>query len=150
MSLKERINEDIKKAMLAKKKEERTALRSIKSAILLAETEKGAQSELSQDVEMKLLMKAAKQRKESGELFAKEGRNDLAEKEFFEHEIISKYLPQQMNEDELRETLKEIIQSVSATGPSDMGKVMGLATKQLAGKADGKAISSVVRELLQG
>ncbi|MCB0505023.1 MAG: GatB/YqeY domain-containing protein [Cyclobacteriaceae bacterium] len=150
MSLKERINEDIKKAMLAKKKEELTALRSIKSAILLAETEKGAQSELSQDVEMKLLMKAAKQRKESGELFAKEGRNDLAEKEFFEHEIISKYLPQQMNEDELRETLKEIIQSVSATGPSDMGKVMGLATKQLAGKADGKAISSVVRELLQG
>lgn len=150
MSLKERINEDIKKAMLAKKKEELTALRSIKSAILLAETEKGAQSELSQDVEMKLLMKAAKQRKESGELFAKEGRNDLAEKEFFEHEIISKYLPQQMNEDELRETLKEIIQSVSATRPSDMGKVMGLATKQLAGKADGKAISSVVRELLQG
>lgn len=150
MSLKERINEDIKKAMLAKKKEELTALRSIKSAILLAETEKGAQSELSQDVEMKLLMKAAKQRKESGELFAKEGRNDLAEKEFFEHEIISKYLPQKMNEDELRETLKEIIQSVSATGPSDMGKVMGLATKQLAGKADGKAISSVVRELLQG
>lgn len=150
MSLKERINTDIKQAMLAKKKEELTALRSIKSAILLAETEKGAQEELSEDVEMKLLMKAAKQRKESGELFAKEGRDDLAQKELFEHEVISRYLPKQMNEAELRDVLKDIINKAGASGPSDMGKVMGMATKQLAGKADGKTISSVVKELLVG
>lgn len=148
MSLKDRINQDIKQAMLAKKKEELTALRSIKSAILLAETEKGAQAELSEEVEMKLLMKAAKQRNESGELFAKEGRDDLAKKEFFEHEVISRYLPKQMDEAELREILKGLIESVGASGPSDMGKVMGVATKQLAGKADGKTISSVVKELL--
>ncbi|MCB0496391.1 MAG: GatB/YqeY domain-containing protein [Cyclobacteriaceae bacterium] len=150
MSLKDRINEDIKQAMLAKKKEELTALRSIKSAILLAETEKGAQEELSEDTEMKLLMKAAKQRKESGELFAKEGRDDLAQKELFEFEVISRYLPKQMDEAELKETLKQIIASVGATGASDMGKVMGMATKQLAGKADGKTISAVVKELLAG
>ena len=150
MSLKDRINEDIKQAMLAKKKEELTALRSIKSAILLAETEKGAQEELSEDTEMKLLMKAAKQRKESGELFAKEGRDDLDQKELFEFEVISRYLPKQMDEAELKETLKQIIASVGATGASDMGKVMGMATKQLAGKADGKTISAVVKELLAG
>lgn len=150
MSLKDKINEDIKQAMLAKKKEELTALRSIKSAILLAETEKGAQEELSEDTEMKLLMKAAKQRKESGELFEKEGREDLAQKEFFEHEVISRYLPKQMDESELRDVLKEIISTIGASGPSDMGKVMGMATKQLAGKADGKTISAIVRELLVG
>lgn len=109
MSLKERINEDIKQAMLAKRKEELTALRSIKSAILLAETEKGAQEEISEDVEMKLLMKAAKQRKESGELFKKEGRDDLSQKELFEYEVISRYLPQQMTEEEVREALNLLL-----------------------------------------
>lgn len=149
MSLKQKINDDIKQAMLAKQKETLIALRSIKSAILLAETEKGAGEELSEDVEMKILMKAAKQRKESGELFKKEGRNDLAEKELFEYEVISKYLPKQMDENELREALKTIISQVGATAPSDMGKVMGAATKQLAGKAEGKMISTLVKELLQ-
>jgi len=148
MSLKERINEDIKQAMLGKRKEELTALRSIKSAILLAETEKGAKEEISDEVEMKLLMKAAKQRKESGDLFKKEGREDLSDKEFFELKIISKYLPQQMEEDEVRASLVSIIASIGASGSADMGKVMGAATKQLAGKADGKMISTIVKELL--
>ena len=148
MSLKETINADIKQAMLAKRKEELTALRSIKSAILLAETEKGAKEEISEDVEMKLLMKAAKQRKESGELFKKEGRDDLAQKEFFEYEVISRYLPKQMEESEVREALKTIIAKVGATSPADMGKVMGASTKELAGKADGRMISTIVKELL--
>lgn len=148
MSLKERINGDIKQAMLAKKKEELTALRSIKSAILLAETEKGAKEEISEEIEMKILMKAAKQRKESGELFGKEGREDLAAKELFELEIISQYLPKQMDENELRDVIKSIIEKVGASSPSDMGKVMGASTKQLAGKADGKLISIIVKELL--
>lgn len=148
MSLKQKINEDIKQAMLAKKKEELTALRSIKSAILLAETEKGAAEELTEEAEMKILMKAAKQRKESGELFKKEGRHDLAEKELFEYEIIARYLPKQMEEAELKEVLAGIIAQVGATSPADMGKVMGVATKQLAGKADGRKISTLVRALL--
>ena len=148
MSLKETINEDIKQAMLPRRKEELTALRSIKSAILLAETEKGAKEEISEDTEMKLLMKAAKQRKESGELFKKEGRDDLAQKEFFEFEVISKYLPKQMGESEVREALKAIIEKIGASSPSDMGKVMGVSTKELAGKADGRMISTIVKELL--
>ncbi len=148
MSLKETINEDIKQAMLAKRKEELTALRSIKAAILLAETEKGAKEKISEDVEMKLLMKAAKQRKESGELFKKEGRDDLAQIEFFEHEVISKYLPKQMEEAEVREALKLIIAKIGASGPADMGKVMGASTKELAGKAEGRMISTIVKELL--
>jgi len=148
MNLKERINEDIKQAMLGKRKEELTALRSIKSAILLAETEKGVKEDISEEVEMKLLMKAAKQRKESGDLFKKEGREDLADKEFFELEIISNYLPKQMGEEEVRAALTVIIESIGASSPADMGKVMGAATKQLAGKADGKMISTIVKELL--
>ncbi len=148
MSLKETINGDIKQAMLAKKKEELTALRSIKSAILLAETEKGAKEEISEDVEMKLLMRAVKQRKESGELFKKEGREDLAEKEFFEYEVISRYLPKQMEEAEVREALKATMEKLGASGMADMGKVMGAATKELAGKAEGRMISTIVKELL--
>lgn len=148
MSLKQTINEDIKQAMLAKRKEELTALRSIKSAILLAETEKGAKEEISEDIEMKLLMKAVKQRKESGELFKKEGRDDLADKEFFEYEVISRYLPKQMEEAEVKEALMAIIAKVGATSPADMGKVMGAATKELAGKAEGRMISTLVKQLL--
>jgi len=148
MSLKETINGDIKQAMLAKRKAELTALRSIKSAILLAETEKGVKEEISEDIEMKLLMKAAKQRKESGELFKKEGRADLADKEFFEYEVISKYLPKQMEEAEVRAVLATIIAKVGASSPADMGKVMGAATKELAGKAEGRMICTLVKELL--
>ncbi len=148
MSLKETINEDIKQAMLAKRKADLTALRAIKSAILLAETEKGAKEELSADLEMKLLMKAAKQRKESGELFKKEGREDLAEKEFFEYDIIAKYLPKQMDEGDVRAAIESIIAKVGASNMADMGKVMGAATKELAGKAEGRMISTIVKELL--
>ncbi|MEQ1584746.1 MAG: GatB/YqeY domain-containing protein [Cyclobacteriaceae bacterium] len=148
MSLRQQIDNDIKTAMLAKNKEELTALRSVKSLILLAETEKGSSGEISQDVENKLLMKAAKQRKESAEIFQKEGREDLAKKELFELEVISRYLPKQLSEDEVAAELKKIVEQVGAKGPQDMGKVMGVATKQLAGKADGKLISEIVKKLL--
>jgi uncharacterized protein len=148
MSLKQQIDNDIKAAMLAKNKEELTALRSVKSLILLAETDKGVTGEISSDVEMKLLTKAAKQRKESAEIFLKEGRNDLAQKEQFELEVISRYLPKQLSEEEIATELKKIIEQVGAKGAQDMGKVMGTATKQLAGKADGKLISELVKKLL--
>lgn len=148
MSLRQQIDNDIKTAMLAKNKEELTALRSVKSLILLAETEKGSSGEISLDVENKLLMKAAKQRKESAEIFQKEGREDLAKKELFELEVISRYLPKQLSEEEVSTQLKKVIEQVGAKGPQDMGKVMGVATKQLAGKADGKLISEIVKKLL--
>lgn len=150
MSLKQQIEGDIKKAMLAKQKDELTALRGIKSLILLAETEKGAQHALSQDQEMKLLMKAAKQRKDSAELYREKGRDELADKELLELEVINRYLPKQLSEEELRETLKALIAELSAAGPQDMGKVMGAATKKLAGKADGKTISTLVKAMLTG
>jgi len=148
MGLRQQIDNDIKTAMLAKNKEELTALRSVKSLILLAETEKGSSGEISLDVENKLLMKAAKQRKESAEIFQKEGREDLAKKELFELDVISRYLPKQLSEEEVRTELEKIIEQVGAKGPQDMGKVMGFATKQLAGKADGKLISEIVKKLL--
>ncbi|HMJ69321.1 MAG TPA: GatB/YqeY domain-containing protein [Cyclobacteriaceae bacterium] len=148
MSLKQTIDNDIKKAMLAKAKEELEALRGIKSQILLAETEKGGSGDIPQDVEMKLLTKAAKQRKESADIFQKEGREDLAKRELLQLEIINRYLPKQLSEAEITEELKTIIATVGAKGPQDMGKVMGTATKQLAGKADGKVISDIVKKLL--
>ena len=148
MSLKTTIDSDIKKAMLAKNKEELEALRSIKSMILLAETEKGTVAEISSETESKLLMKAAKQRKESAEIFQKEGRQDLAQRENIQLEIISRYLPKQLSETEVTDELKKIIAQVGAKGPQDMGKVMGTATKALAGKADGKMISEIVKKLL--
>ncbi|MEI9919430.1 MAG: GatB/YqeY domain-containing protein [Bacteroidota bacterium] len=148
MSLKQQIDADIKQAMLAKNKEELEALRAIKSAILLAETEKGGSGDIAQDTEMKLLTKAAKQRKESIEIFAKEGRDDLAKREQFQLDVISRYLPKQLSEAEITEEVKKIIAAVGAKGPQDMGKVMGTATKQLAGKADGKMISELVKKLL--
>lgn len=148
MSLKQQIDSDIKSAMLAKNKEELEALRSIKSMILLAETEKGVTAEISSESESKLLMKAAKQRKESAEIFQKENRDDLAKRELFQLEIISRYLPKQLTNDEIEATLKTIIAQVGAKGPQDMGKVMGTATKQLAGKADGKIISELTKKLL--
>ncbi len=148
MSLKLKIDSDIKTAMLAKNKEELEALRSIKAMILLAETEKGVTAEISTDVENKLLMKAAKQRKESAEIFQKENRDDLAKRELFQLEIISRYLPKQLSQGEVETALKSIIAQVGAKGPQDMGKVMGVATKQLAGQTDGKMISELVKKLL--
>jgi uncharacterized protein YqeY len=148
MSLKQKIDSDIKTAMLAKNKEELEALRSIKSMILLAETEKGVTADITSEAEGKILMKAAKQRKESAEIFQKENRDDLAKRELFQLEIISRYLPKQLSSEEIEAILKNIIAQVGAKGPQDMGKVMGTATKQLAGQADGKVISELTKKLL--
>jgi uncharacterized protein YqeY len=148
MSLKQQIDGDIKKAMLAKNKEELEALRGIKSMILLAETEKGVATDISSDVEAKLLMKAAKQRKESADIFQQQNRADLAERELQQLEIINRYLPKQLSEEELKSALQNIIQETGAKGPQDMGKVMGVATKKLAGLADGKLISEMVKKIL--
>jgi uncharacterized protein YqeY len=148
MSLKVQIDGDIKKAMLAKNKEELEALRSIKSMILLAETEKGGAGDISSDIESKLLMKAAKQRKESADIFQQQNRQDLADRELFQLEVISRYLPKQLNEEQIKTAVQAIIQEVGAKGPQDMGKVMGVATKKLAGQADGKVISDLVKKLL--
>jgi uncharacterized protein YqeY len=147
MALKELIDADIKKAMLARNKEELEALRSIKSLILLAETDKSIAA-VDKEVENKLLTKAAKQRKESAEIFDQQARKDLADKELFQLEIINRYLPKQLTTEELEVALKEIIQEVGAQGAKDMGKVMGTATKKLSGKAEGKLISDLVRKLL--
>ena len=148
MSLKEKVEADIKKAMLAKDKARLQALRSIKSQILLAETEKGASEALSADAELKLLTKAAKQRRESAEVYAKQNRADLEAVELGELAVIEEYLPAQLDEGDLRARLIEIIQRVGATGPSDLGKVMGVAARELSGQADGKAISAAVNQLL--
>jgi uncharacterized protein len=148
MSLKQQIDGDIKKAMLAKAKEELEALRSIKSLILLAETDKGATEEISTDKENKLLVKAAKQRKESADIFKQQNRQDLVDKELFQLEIISRYLPKQLSDSEIEAALKAIIEQVDAKGPQDLGKVMGIASKTLAGQADGKVISEQVKRLL--
>lgn len=148
MSLKQQIDADIKKAMLAKNKEELEALRSIKSLILLAETEKGGSDDLSTEAEKKLLMKAAKQRKESADIFAEQNRKDLAERELQQLEVINRYLPKQLSEEEITANLTQIIKDVDAKGPQDMGKVMGVATKKLAGQAEGKVISDLVKKLL--
>ena len=148
MSLKETIEGDIKKAMLAKDKVRLTALRSIKSLILLAETEKGASENLTPDAELKLLTKAAKQRRESAEVYAKQYRSDLEETELAELAIIEEYLPQQLTEGDVMEKVLEIIQRVGASGPSDLGKVMGVASRELAGQADGKMISAAASRLL--
>ena len=148
MSLKERIDQDIKDAMRNKRKDELTALRGIKSMILLAETEKGAGGGLNETAEARLLTKAAKQRKDSAEIYRNENRPELAEKEEFEYDVISRYLPEQLSEEELGSIIEEIIQTVGASGPGDMGKVMGMATKKLAGKAEGKAIADMVKTKL--
>ncbi|MGK7394783.1 MAG: GatB/YqeY domain-containing protein [Candidatus Cyclobacteriaceae bacterium M3_2C_046] len=148
MSLKKQIEADMKQAMLQKNKEELTALRSIKSMILLAQSDKGAGQELSEQEEIQLLSKAAKQRRESAEIYQKEGRDDLAEKEKGELDIINRYLPQQLSQQELELALKNIINQIGASGPQDMGRVMGIASKTLAGKAEGKTIASTVKSLL--
>ena len=148
MSLKLKIEGEIKKAMLAKDKDRLRALRAIKSLILLEETKTGGDKGLSEDEEIKILTKAAKQRKDSADIFQQQNRQDLAEVELGELEVIQEYLPKQLSEAELEASLKEIISEVGAEGPKDMGKVMGIASKQLAGKADGKLISEKVKALL--
>ena len=139
---------DLKAAMFAKDEAALRSLRAVKAAILLAKTSEGSSGELKEEDEIKLLQKLVKQRKDSLEIFQQQNRADLAKKEEEEIAVIEKFLPQQMSPEELKEALKTIIHSVGATSPADMGKVMGQATKQFAGKADGKTISAMVKELL--
>ncbi|GAB4332733.1 MAG: GatB/YqeY domain-containing protein [Flammeovirgaceae bacterium] len=148
MTLKEKVEAEMKAAMKSQDKERLTALRSIKSMILLEETKEGGGNGISADAEIKMLTKAAKQRKESADIYIKEGRQDLASKELAELAVIESFLPKQMSDEELKTALKEIIAKVGATSAKDMGKVMGTATKELAGKADGKKISEFVKSLL--
>jgi uncharacterized protein YqeY len=150
MSLEQKIMGDLKTAMLAKDEKALRSLRAIKAAILLAKTSEGAGGELKEDDEIKLLQKLVKQRKDSLEIFQQQNRTDLAQKEQEEIEIIEKFLPKQLSADELKSEVAAIIIEVGASSPADMGKVMGAATKKLAGKADGKTISALVKELLSG
>ena len=149
MSLKLTIENGIKDAMRAKDADRLRALRAIKSLILLEETSGSSADGLSADAEMKILMKAAKQRRDSLEVYVSQNRPDLAEKEQAELAIIEEFLPKQLSDAELTAKITEIIAAVGATSPADMGKVMGAASKQLAGLADGKAISAKVSELLK-
>ena len=148
MNLFDQVSNDIKSAMLAKDKVRLEALRGIKKEFLEAKTAKGADGELTDDMAMKILAKMVKQRKESAQIYTEQNRPDLAEPELVEAAVIETYLPKQMTEEELTEALKAIIAQVGATTPQEMGKVMGVATKQLAGRADGRAISAKVKELL--
>lgn len=148
MSLEVTVNENMKKAMLAKDEVGLRALRAIKAAVLLAKTAEGATATLSEDAEIKLLQKLVKQRKDSLEIFERQNRMDLAQKEKEELEVIERFLPKQMSEDEIRTVVAEIVKQTGVTNISGLGQVMGVATKQLAGKADGKVISAIVKELL--
>jgi len=139
---------DLKTAMLAKDEKSLRSLRAIKAAILLAKTSEGAAGELTEDDEVKLLQKLVKQRKDSLEIYQQQKRVDLAQKEQEEIEVIEKFLPKQLSADELQLEIKKIIAETGASSSADMGKVMGIATKKLSGKADGKTISAAVRELL--
>ena len=148
MNLFEKVSGDIKTAMLARDKVRLEALRGIKKEFLEAKTAKGGDGELSDDAALKILAKMVKQRKESASIYTEQNREDLAGEELAQAAIIEEYLPKQLSEEELTAALKEIIARVGATSAKEMGKVMGTATKELAGKAEGKAISAKVRELL--
>ena len=149
MSLEQKVMTELKAAMKAKDKNALTSLRAIKSALLLAKTD-GTGAEMTEDLEIKILQKLVKSRKDSLEIFEKQGREDLAVKERDEIEVISKFLPKQLDAAELETIIKGIVEQTGASGMKDMGKVMGMASKQLAGKADGKTISTLVKGLLAG
>lgn len=146
--MQDQINSDIKKAMLARDEAGLRALRGIKAAFLLAATEKGAAETLTEEKAIQVLQKLAKQRKDSLDIYTQNGREDLAKMEREELEVISRYLPAQLSEEEVRNILKSIIAETGASSPADTGKVMPLAMKQTAGKADGKMISTLLKELL--
>ncbi|NVM62029.1 hypothetical protein FHW88_000305 [Mucilaginibacter sp. SG538B] len=148
MSLITQIDQDIKLAMLAKQADRLQGLRAIKSALLLAKTEKGASDELTEEAEIKVLQKLVKQRKESADIYKEQNRDDLYQVEIAEMLVIEEYLPQQMSKFEIEGYLEELIGRIGATSVKDMGRVMGMASKELAGKADGKTISEVVKQLL--
>lgn len=148
MSLETQINDKIKAAMKAKERDVLEALRAIKNAILVAKSEAGASDQLSEAEEIKLLQRLQKQRKEAAAIYQEQGREDMAEPELMQADVIAQFLPQQMGQEELDAALKAIIDQVGASGPQDMGKVMGMASKQLAGKAEGKMIADRVKHLL--
>ncbi|HZK08278.1 MAG TPA: GatB/YqeY domain-containing protein [Bacteroidales bacterium] len=150
MKLAEKINDEIKRAMLAKDKQKLEALRAIKAALLIAKTGKDMSSgEIPETVELQLLQRLVKQRKESAGIYKEQNRADLAEEELFQAAIIEKFLPQQMGEDEIRAVVKKIVDETGAQSIKDMGKVMGAASKQLVGKADNRIISEIIKEMLQ-
>lgn len=148
MGLEQKIMAELKTAMLAKDETGLRSLRAIKAAIILAKTAEGANGELKEADEAKLLQKLIKQRRDSLEIYEKQNRADLAVKEKEEIAVIEKFLPKQLSADELKSAIEKIIAEAGAASPADMGKVMGIATRQLAGQADGKAISTMVKELL--
>lgn len=148
MSLTEKISSDLIVAMKAKDKLALEAIRAAKTAFILARTEKGVDNILSPDEEIKIIQKLVKQRRESATIYNEQNRPELAEKETSEADVLEKYLPAKMTEEEMVKVIKDIIARVGAKAPSDMGKVMGVATKELAGKADGKEISAKVKQIL--
>lgn len=148
MSLEQQVMAEMKDAMKSKNEAALRGLRAIKAEIIKAKTEPGAGGEISGDTEIKMLQKMVKQRKDSLEIYQQQNRQDLAQKEKEELAIIEKFLPAQLSDDELKKELQEIIAETGASSPADMGKVMGAATKKLAGRADGKAISASVKDLL--
>ena len=149
MALQQQIDQDIKAAMLAKDDARLRGLRAIKAALLLAKTEKGASDSLTDETETRVLQKLVKQRRESADIYKAQNREDLLTIEMEELAVIEAYLPKQLDREEIKAYVQRAIQQVGATGIKDMGKVMGVVNKELAGKADGKAISEVVKEALQ-
>jgi len=148
MSLIEKIDKDLKSAMLAKESKKLEALRAIKAALLLEKTKGSGSAEISEENEMKILQKLIKQRKESGALYQSKNRKDLADDGLFQAFVIKQYLPEQLSDQEIEQIITTIIQSTGANGMQDMGKVMGFASKQLSGKADNKTIANIVKEQL--
>ena len=148
MSLKQQIDADIKQAMLAKDQTKLRALRAVKSMILLEETKEGQSGELKTEDETRILTKAVKQRKDSADIYRQQNRPDLLEVEEAEIAVIEQFLPKQLSEDELKVKLQAIMARIGASVPSDIGKLMGVATKELAGQTDGKAISAMAKQLL--
>jgi uncharacterized protein YqeY len=148
MSLFEKVSEDLKAAMLARKKDKLEALRAIKTAFIHAKSEKGASGQLTGEAELQIIQRLIKQRKESAEIYKSQGREDLYNNEILEIKVIEQYLPAQLDKNELTIRLKEIIKRVNATSLKDMGIVMSTATKELAGKADNKTISEIARQIL--
>jgi uncharacterized protein YqeY len=142
------INQDIKTAMLAKDQTSLRSLRAIKSALLLAKTEKGASQDITEEAEIKVLQRLVKQRKESADIYKGQNRDDLYKIETDEIEVIEKYLPQQLSQEELNTYIKGLIEKLNVTSVKEMGKIMGVANKELSGKADGKAISETIKSLL--
>ncbi|MEW7290937.1 GatB/YqeY domain-containing protein [Aquimarina sp. 2304DJ70-9] len=148
MSLQQEVMTAMKEAMKAKDTNALTSLRAIKSAILLAQTESGAKEELTEDQELKLLQKLVKQRKDSATIFSEQGRDDLAQPEIDQAKVIEQFLPEQLSEEEIEKVVVMTIDDLGASGMKDMGKVMGIVSKELAGQADGKIISTIVKSKL--